>query len=78
MTRITPEQRAAAINAIQAIAEAIKDSTNTPLGGIPAGHLYSMCMGHMNLVTFENIINGLIQADLVRRGPNHLLTWIGA
>lgn len=55
-----------------AVAEAIRD-----LGSVPAGHAYAHLMGHMSLEVFNAIIDLLVRNGLVRRDPNHLLTWIG-
>lgn len=34
-------------------------------------------MGHMDLPTYERLIAALVNAKLVRKSGNHLLTWIG-
>ena len=68
----TPEQRAAAVKMVLAVADAIRD-----LKEVPAGHLYAGLMGHMSLETFESILGILVSAGVVRRSGSHLLTWIG-
>lgn len=68
----TPEQVAAVLGMMKAVADAIRD-----LGQTPSGDLYAVVMGHMSLATYEQIIDRLVKAKLVRRDPSHLLTWIG-
>lgn len=55
-----------------AVADAIK-----ALGPVPSGHLYAQLMGHMDLTTYQRIIDTLVNAEVVRRDPSHLLTWVG-
>ena len=47
------------------------------IGPIPSGHLYTMLMPVMNLATYESLITLLVNQQLVRRGANHMLHWIG-
>jgi hypothetical protein len=59
------------LSVIMAVAEAIRD-----LGEVPSGHLYARMMGHMNLATYDAIIQTLTRAKLVTQ-KNHLLVWNG-
>lgn len=67
----TPEQRRAAILVIQVIADIIRTTSPTP-----AGHVYAGVMEHMSLQTFGWIIEGLVEAKVIRK-EGHLLIWIG-
>ncbi|UOF83050.1 transcription factor E2F-4 dP-2/DNA ternarY [Caudoviricetes sp.] len=62
----------AAIQVIKAIADSIKE-----LGEVPSGHLYAMVAGHMDLTTYDKIINILIASNLIKREDSHLLVWVG-
>ena len=59
-----------AMQIIKAVAEAIRD-----LGSVPSGHLYARLMGQLTLSQYNQIIDTLKKAKLVRE-DNHLLTWI--
>ena len=65
------EQVKAALSAVMALGEAIKD-----LGSVPSGHLYAQVMGHMSLDNYNAAIGLLKKAGAVKE-ENHLLTWIG-
>jgi hypothetical protein len=65
----TKEEVAAASATLSAIAGAIRE-----LGRVPSGHLYAQVMGHMNLATYERIIDLLVRTNLVRR-EGHELVW---
>lgn len=67
----TREEIKAALSAVMALGEAIKD-----LGSVPSGHLYSQVMGHMSLDNYNAAIGLLKRAGAVKE-ENHLLTWIG-
>lgn len=69
---VTKEQVHAAISAIQAIANAIKE-----LGSVPSGQLYAVVMSHCSLSEYQKIIGILKNADLVSESMN-VLTWKGA
>lgn len=62
---------AAAVNAVKAIADAIRE-----LGQVPAGQLYAIVCGHFSLGDFDAIIGILCRAGLVKRDPSGLLHWI--
>ena len=70
-TQATSAQVAAAFSATAAIAEAIRT-----LGEVPNGHLYANVCGHMELGTYDKIIQTLKNTGLVSESA-HLLTWIG-
>ena len=67
---ISGQQRKAAVNAVLAISEAIRE-----LGSVPSGHLYARVMGHMSLQSYEGIIRILKNAGLVSESAN-LLIWV--
>ena len=71
MAAVTKERLAAGVQAIAAVAEAIKE-----LGSVPSGHFYVRLMDHFTLEQYEKVIGILVRADLVSN-KNHLLTWIG-
>ena len=68
----TREQIVAALKALKALADAIRD-----FGRIPSGHLYAQVMGHMSLETYNSMIARLKGASLVVEEKNHELIWIG-
>ena len=68
----TTSEALAAVRVAHAIAESIRE-----LGEIPSGHLYARLMGIMDLRQYEQFIDLLIDARLVKREPSHLLRWIG-
>lgn len=61
----------AALQAVKAIADTIKE-----LRTVPSGHLYAQLMGVMTLTTYESIIETLIRSNLIVRDTDHLLRWI--
>lgn len=67
----TKQQVQASVNALLAIAEAIRE-----LGEVPSGELYARLMGHMDLETYESFIRRLVGAKLVEN-RGHLLVWVG-
>ncbi len=71
MSQPTREEIKAALSAVMALGEAIKD-----LGSVPSGHLYAHVMGHMSLDNYNAAIGLLKRAGAVKE-ENHLLTWIG-
>jgi hypothetical protein len=62
----------AAIQALAALAEAIRE-----LKRVPAGTLYAHLMGVMSLESFEAAIDRLVKSGLVRREASHELVWTG-
>jgi hypothetical protein len=71
-TQTTPAQRQAGLNAVLAIAEAIRQ-----VGTAPSGNLYAAVMGRMSLAAYEKAIAILVNANLVAQDQSHLLRWIG-
>lgn len=69
---ITQAQVDAALAVMKAVADAIRD-----LGEVPSGELYARVMQHMDLRTYDRIIDRLIGAGLVQRTGSHLLRWVG-
>lgn len=72
MTNPTPEQITAGLEALRAVADAIRDAKR-----IPAGTLYAVLMeAGCSKPQFDIIIDLLKSADLVRE-EHHELIWIG-
>ena len=67
----TKTQVTAAINAIFALSEAIREAKS-----IPSGHLYAVVMNHMDHHTYESFIDRLVDAGLVSR-KGDVLVWVG-
>ena len=65
------KQQEAYIQAIGAVAKAIRD-----LHAVPSGHLYARLMEHMSLEVYQGMIARLKQAGLVEE-QFHELRWIG-
>ena len=72
MNKPTPTEVNAALGALKALADAIRE-----LGEVPSGHLYANLQGHITIGQFEQAIGILKNAGLVRESNAHLLTWIG-
>jgi len=69
----TPAQKQAAIQAIRAIADAIR-----ALGTVPSGHLYSnSVMAFMTLDQYNQVLGMLTRAQLIKVDGSHLITWTG-
>jgi hypothetical protein len=68
----TKQQIDALISMIRAVGDAIRE-----LGSVPSGHLYARLCGHLDINSYQKVIDALIGAKLVRRDESHLLTWIG-
>ena len=66
------KRRQAALNAVLAVAEAIRELKETP-----SGPLYAALMAKLSYEDYEATIQILVNAKLVRRGHDHMLTWIG-
>ncbi len=66
----TKQQTLAAVSALMAVAEAIRE-----LKQVPAGKLYATLMPLMDLPAFEGLVRVLANTGLIRR-ENELLTWI--
>jgi len=70
---ITEQEKVkATLNIILAVATAIKD-----LREVPVGTLYAQLMGHMDLDLFEQIIGYLVNSGAIQRTPSYLLVWKG-
>lgn len=80
-TLITPDiqDKAAKRRAVLlAITEIILDAiTEAGTHGIPSGHLYAALMGHMNIDTYNTIIDALINTGKIKQS-NYLLTAVKA
>lgn len=68
---ITAEQRRAAIELVQTVAEVIRTAEE-----IPSGELYAQMMGKIDLRTYERMIGMLKGAGLVEE-KYHILRWVG-
>lgn len=60
----------AALEVTMLIADAIRE-----LGSVPSGHLYASVMGHLDLETYNKVIEVLVSAGVVKV-ESHLLTWV--
>lgn len=69
----TAEQLKTALDQVQALAEAIRESRS----GIASGNLYAVVMGHMSLDGFTQAIELLKRTGLVTENVHHVLTWAG-
>ena len=71
---VTKREVAAAVEAVAAVAEAIRE-----LGSVPSGHLYaaSVMPAGIELATYERILGILKGAGLVAEDGSHMLTWVG-
>lgn len=67
---VTKPEVAAAINAVKAIADAIRE-----LGSVPSGEFYARVSGYLTIGQYEKVIGLLKGAGLVRE-TNHVLTWV--
>ena len=65
------KQVLAAMELVIAVGETIRE-----LKQVPAGQLYAVTMGVLDLDQFERVIATLVKAGLVRREPSHLLVWV--
>lgn len=66
------EEIHAAMQALLAIAEAVREA-----GEIPAGVLFAAVCQYMSADQFNGFIEKLVNAKLISRAPSHLLTWTG-
>jgi hypothetical protein len=67
---VTKEQVKVALDVLFAVAVAIKQ-----VGSVPSGELYARLMTHLDLMTFNRVIDTLKDAGLVIE-DNHRLTWV--
>ena len=67
---VTKEQVKVALDVLFAVAVAIKQ-----VGSVPSGELYARLMTHLDLMTFNRVIDTLKDAGLVTE-DNHRLTWV--
>lgn len=63
-------QLLAAIEVMNTIVEIVQSTGNN---GCPSGHIYAALMGTMSIDTYERMINLLVEAGKIKRGPMHLL-----
>ncbi len=71
---MTKQDALRAFDITTAIAEAVREAGTR---GIPAGILYAPLVGTVTLAGFDGAVALLGRAGLVKRGTDHLLTWIG-
>jgi hypothetical protein len=71
LSTLNDNERAALLR-VAALGDTIRE-----LGQVPSGHLYARAMEVMTSEQYEWAINSLVSVKLVRRDPNHMLTWIG-
>lgn len=67
----TEAQVTAAIRAVAAIGDAIRE-----LGSVPSGELYARLMGHLDIDQYQRIIDTLKRTGLVAE-LGHVIKWIG-
>jgi hypothetical protein len=67
----TPAQLQGTLQILLAVSDAIQD-----LGSVPSGKLYAHLMSHMNLSSYEKVVETLKRAGLVEEHA-HVLTWVG-
>jgi len=67
----TKEQVKAALETVRVIADAIRE-----LGSVPSGELYARVMPHLDLATYDQVIQTLKNCGLVTEAA-HVLTWTG-
>ena len=68
---VTRDQIKAALNALMAVADAIRAAQQ-----IPSGRLYAALMTKLDLAAYNKIIDQLKRAELVRE-QNGMLVWCG-
>lgn len=68
---VTREQAKAALLAIKAVADVIRE-----VGEVPSGVLYARLMEHLSYQQYQSIIDQLKRCELVSE-KNNLLTWKG-
>ena len=61
---VTKEQTLAAVKTLIAVAETIREAKQ-----VPAGTLYAMLMGVMDLPTFESMVNTLVNTRTASARP---------
>ena len=67
---VTTPQTLAAVRALVAVVEAIKE-----LRQVPAGKLYAMLMPLMDKQAFDSMIRTLVNTGLIREDINHMIVW---
>jgi hypothetical protein len=72
MGAVTSGQVQAALQAVAALAEAVRG-----LGEVPSGVLYAHVMGSLSLAQYEQALALLKRAGLVEQTPGHVLRWVG-
>lgn len=68
---VTADQVKAALLAVRAVADCIKE-----LGSVPSGHLYAQLAPVMSLDTYQGVLRTLKNAELVEE-RSHELFWVG-
>ena len=71
MNNVTKGQVKGALDAVRAVADAIRE-----LGSVPNGELYARLMPFLDLASYEAIISMLKRTGLVRE-ELHVLKWCG-
>lgn len=71
MKRLTAEQLKAGLSIVLAVTEAIREA-----GEIPAGTLYAVLLGQVDLQGFEKIVSIVTGSGLVEKRGD-LLRWVG-
>lgn len=68
---VTKEQVKAGIEVIRSVGDAIRD-----LGRVPSGELYARLMGYLTMQDFNNILDVLKGAGLIKI-IHHEIVWVG-
>lgn len=71
MSNPTKEQVSAAFQITAAVCEAIREA-----GRMPSGTLYAMCMGRMDIETYNKLVTTIKRTGLVEE-RGHELVWVG-
>ncbi len=73
----TSQERRAAIELVNAVADAIRDLSGiSVLGGVPSGELYAHLSGVMSLESYQRLLAELQRAGYIKIA-RHLITWTG-
>lgn len=69
---MTKEENQAAMRAVFAVSEAVRNA-----GEIAAGVLYATLCQYMTADTFHRVVESMANAKLIERTPSQVLRWVG-
>lgn len=72
MNTVTKAELSAGMDMLLAVAEAVREA-----GKIPAGHVYAVLQGRVDLAGFNKLVGILEGAGVVKYLPSHELRWVG-